>query len=132
MEQASLDVKLDIRAVVLNISRQYEADLAPVQLYERTRGYWVMQPHDHREVEYAIAVAGKIIREVYRIDGWTRLNVADIPVNPFRRADPARPAGRSSFRWIFHGVPATGALRDRLVGRRIQVRGQNPVNWYNC
>jgi len=132
MDESFVTVSLEIRAVVLNISRQYEAGLEPIQLYERTRGYWVMQPHDHREVEYAIALAGRIIREVYRIDVWTRLVAVDIPPNPFRRPDPTAKVGRSPFRWMFSGAPAKDGVRNKLVGHRLDIRGQNPVNWLNC
>lgn len=123
---------LEIRAVILNISRQYEPGLELEQLYERTRGYWVMQPHDHREVEFGIALADGVMREVYRIDAWTRLAVADIQPNPFRRPDPNGPAGRSSFRWIFTGELASEELRKRYIGRELESQGQNPVRWINC
>ena len=122
----------DIRAVILNISRQYEPGLEQDQLYERTRGYWVMQPHDHSEAEFAIAIANRVIREVYRISDWTRQLASEIEPNPLRRLDPASRVGLSSYRWSFTGVPASEDIRKKYIGREIKSQAQNPVRWVNC
>lgn len=73
MGRGMTDAVINVPAVLLRINKQFEPNLSPEQLYERTRGYWAMAPDSRRRVEYAIAVAGGLIREVYRVDAWTRI-----------------------------------------------------------
>lgn len=126
------DVLIDVQAVVLRITYQFEAGLTPEQLYERTRGYWVMQPMKHRDVEFALALAGDVIQEVYQIDGWTRRETAAIQPNYLRRPDPVDASLRSRYRYEFHGGPANSAIRAKFVGQPYRNRARNPVLWLNC
>ncbi|MCU1291386.1 MAG: hypothetical protein JWP08_236, partial [Bryobacterales bacterium] len=59
-----------VPTVFLRIGLQYRPNITPIQLYERTRGNWVMRPSSHLRVSHAMPVAVGIIREVYRIRTW--------------------------------------------------------------
>jgi hypothetical protein len=122
-------VGIDVPAVLLNLNKQYDRALTPEQLYERTRGYWVMRPDRHATVKYAMAHAYGIIREVYRIESWEKSPVEDIEVSGLRRFDTV--VSKSRFRWTFTGSVATD-VRDKYVGKSISSSSQNPVRWMNC
>lgn len=70
--------EIDVPAVLLNLNRQFDRALTQEQLYERTRGYWAMNPDKHPKVQYGMAVAYGVIREVYQIERWERSPVGDI------------------------------------------------------
>lgn len=99
------------------------------QLYERTRGFWVMNPDKHLNVKYAMAVAYGVIREVYRIERWEKSPVGEIVESDLRRVDANE--GRSALRCAFVGSVATD-IRERFIGKSVPDRSQNPVRWVNC
>ncbi len=119
---------IDVPAVLLNLNRQYERNLNDEELYERTRGYWVMRP-DLRKVEYAMAVVSGIIREVYKIENWSKSAVDDIGVNEHRK--PNDTESRSKVRWMFTG-PVAHDIRERFVGKSVVWTSTNPIRWMNC
>lgn len=126
------DLAIAVRTPILRINRQYEPGLTPEQLYERTRRFWVMQPHDPTDVEFAITLAGDVLREVYRIDGWTRIAVDQIPPKPLRRLIQITAAAGPASDGI-SPVPSRAAdVRDRLIGQPYRDRARNPVRWINC
>ena len=121
--------EIDVPAVLLNLNRQFDRALTDEQLYERTRGFWVMNPDKHRNVKYAMAVAYGVIREVYRIESWERLPVGEIVESDLRRVDESE--RRSTIRCAFVGSVATD-IRERFIYKSLPDRSQNPVRWVNC
>lgn len=120
---------IDIPAVLLTLNRQYDRDLTPEELYERTRGYWVMNPAKHPGVEYAMAIAYGVIREVYRISSWSTQPVGEIVESELRRTDQAET--KTPVRCSFTGSIAAD-IRDRFIGKSVPSTSQNPVRWLNC
>jgi uncharacterized protein len=120
---------ITIPTVLLNLRHQYHRGLTAEQLYERTRGHWVMRPDVHNKVEYAMAVSFGLIREVYRIESWSSSAVDDIPVNEFRKPDDSE--SKSKVRWAFTGTVATD-IREQYVGKSFPWAAQNAVRWLNC
>ncbi|MDQ2841048.1 MAG: hypothetical protein M3Y72_08425 [Acidobacteriota bacterium] len=121
--------EIDVPVVLLNLNRQFDRSLTDEQLYERTRGYWVMNPDKHPEVKYAMAIAYGLIREVYRIEHWERSPVYDIVESDLRRVDASE--GRSAIRCAFVGSVATD-VRERFIYKSLPGNSQNPVRWMNC
>ena len=105
--------------VLLRIDRSYRFGIPAAELYEATRGDWVMTP-DKRSIKprYAMAVVSFIIREVYIIDGW--------------RPVPTSPWGPG--RWQFDGTVASD--KTGFIGKSVQSyinrRSSNPVRYVNC
>jgi len=123
------EATVDIPAVLLNLNRQFDRALTAEQLYQRTRGYWVMNPSRHPGVQYAMAVAFGIIREVYKIDAWSTQAVGEIVESDLRRIDSAET--KSPVRSSFTGSVARD-IRERFVGKSVASKAQNPVRWMNC
>lgn len=121
--------EIDVPAVLLNLNRQFDRALTKEQLYERTRGFWVMNPDKHPNVRYAIAVAYGVIREVYQIERWERLPVGKIVESELRRIDTSD--RKATVRYAFVGSVATD-VRERFVYKSLPDRSQNPVRWVNC
>lgn len=120
---------IEIPTLFLNLRNQFERSLTAEQLYERTRGNWVLRPDRHERVKHAMPVAFGVIREVYRIERWTQIDVRTERDNALRRAGVER-ASKSDLRWRFDGHPDE-AFRKMYMGRAVafELRGQNPVSW---
>lgn len=100
--------------LLLRISKKWREDLTPAELYEVTRGWWVMSGLRTQQVVTVLAVAGSKVREVYE---------------PRRWITPAE-TGREN-RWGFEGAVAHD--RDRWVGRDVAAMfppgSANPVRY---
>ena len=56
-------------ALLITINQLYRSGMSPLELYEATRGFWVIGPR-REKVELALAVYQGVVREVYRIKAW--------------------------------------------------------------
>jgi hypothetical protein len=63
-------VQIDEPAMLFRISRTYRPGMSDAELYEATRGIWVVPGPRRDNAKYAMAVYQGVVREVYRIDGW--------------------------------------------------------------
>ncbi len=120
---------IDVPAVVLSLGRQYNTYLTPEQLYERTRGYWVMRPGLHQDVKYAMAFADGLVREVYRIESWSSAAIEDVPARNQRATSEFDI--KAKIRWAFTGSVARD-IRERFVGKSLCWNSSNAIWWINC
>ena len=101
--------------------------MSPTDLYDATRGTWVVG--DRREqAEYALAVYQNIIREVYKIAEWLPAGSTFFGNHP--EGDPA------AERYEFVGTRAEAKIRKKYLGRSVdeylKKYAQNPVKYVNC
>ncbi len=119
---AATPVAVRHKAMLITINQRYRGDMAPLELYESTRGIWkVGERRD--EVEYAMAVYQGVVREVYRIDRW---HAAGTLAYETRDSSGFRDSGR----WEFSGKVA-GDIREEYVGYSVGKGGQNPIRYAN-
>lgn len=112
-------VKISEPAILIILNRRYRRGMHPVELYEATRGNWVIGSR-RQKVGYGIAVHNGIVREVYRIDRWAPSNEST--------------GKRIKRRWRFEGVVAE-ELRHYVgcsVANYIKRGAQNPIKYVNC
>ena len=115
-------VQVRHKAILITINRLYHSGLNAEELYEVTRGTWVVGPR-REEAEYAMAVYKGIVREVYKIEQWFpagTLAYYTRDASKFREAD----------RWEFKGTVASD-IRDEYVGFSVGKGGQNPIRYAN-
>jgi len=126
MQEAQITQKV----ILINIGQLYRSDMTPSELFEATRGVWIITPDAHK-AEFAFCVSQGIVREVYAIARWRR---ADDP--PFRRSDIQGNDSRLKDGWVFEGEVAPEPVRMEYRGT--SVRGyltpatQNPIRYVNC
>jgi hypothetical protein len=112
--------------IVIRINRLYRPGLTPVELYDATRGVWVVGPR-REKAKYAFAIFAGVIREVYEIATWLP---AGATMGTRRPGDVEAPG-----RWEFVGRLAPKRLRkryiDRYVGHTFRQGGQNPISYVN-
>lgn len=56
--------------LIIKINRAYRNDMTDFELYEVTRGTWVISLEKARQIEYVFAVYASIVLEVYSVAGW--------------------------------------------------------------
>lgn len=115
---------IDMPAILIRIPRLWTPQMPPVELFEATRGWWVVGPQRER-AKVAFAVSAGVIRGAYRIHRWRERAEGD--------RDWEDDIGKKP-RWGFDGEPAEDLARflNTSVGHRFR-RGQaNPIAYVNC
>jgi uncharacterized protein len=126
--------EIPVPMMLIKIEQQWAPNLTPVELYERVRKYWVANPKGRTpEPKHAAAVAGGVIREVYRVTHWWRMSERQNERDDHRLAgfDDTPTAQRD--RVGFDGEPddALAYLRGRSVPPSV-MSNQNPISYVNC
>jgi len=114
--------------VVIRIQRGYRPDMSTQELYEITRGVWVVGPR-RDGARYALAVFNGVVREVYAIGEWHPAGSTEYTTRPYEHVH--RPG-----RWEFTGQAAPDDVRQRYVGKSLAglwTKGAaNPITYVNC
>ena len=115
--------------MLFRISKTYRLRMSDAELYEATRGIWVVPGPRKDNAKYAMAVYQGVVREVYRIDKWDPAGATPYPTRCF---DEQQKRGRSEF----VGGVADEALREKYIGKSVAsyfLRGNvGPVGYVNC
>ena len=114
-------------AILIRINKLYHYGMSPAELYDATRGVWVIGSK-RKKAKYAFAVYQGIVREVYVISHWLPAGSTFSTRNP-RGVKAKR-------RWEFVGTVATERIRKKYVGRAVDglfsPGGRNPIRYVNC
>lgn len=60
--------------ILFKLTRSYQTDMEPWQLYAVTRGQWKMNMKKAEEYKYAFACDAGLVVEVYEIESWHTCN----------------------------------------------------------
>lgn len=117
---AAPEVTIAEPVILITINRLYRKGMSEDDLYEVTRGNWVIGKR-RENAHYALAVYNGIIRQAYTIERWF----------PASQRDPDQ---KSSNRWRFDGSIAH-ELQHYIGGSTIRyatLGAQNPIRYVNC
>lgn len=115
-------VRVRHKAILITINKLYRSDMTAEELYEATRGIWVVGSQ-REQAEYGMAVYQGIVREVYRIQKWH-------PAGTLTYHTRDSKGFKQSGRWEFEGSVAAD-IRDEYVGNSVGMGGQNPIRYKN-
>ena len=101
------EVEIAEPSVLFRISRSYREGMSPDEVYEVTRGDWLIDER-RDQAEYAFAVYDGVVKEVFKIDRWHF-------------------AGNR--RWRFDGKVAPKEIRDKYLGESVNHRERSPVKF---
>ena len=114
-------------ALLVRISKLFNEKMSHEQLYEATRGVWVLGG-DRDRVRYVLSVSGGVVREVYAVGAWQPAGTASYKTRP--KKDVAIPG-----RWEFSGRLAPESVRRKYIGGSVahyfQKGNSNPINYVN-
>ena len=120
-------VEISESGVLIRINQTFSPGISSAELYDVTRGVWVIG--DRREkAQYAFAIAGGIIREVYEIHSW---HPAGTTTYKTRTQNDVDIEGR----WEFVGAIAPPSIREKYVDCSVadyfQKGAANPIIYVN-
>lgn len=103
--------------LLITINRRYRKGMTIDEIYEATRGNWVVGQR-REKARYALAIYHGIVRAVFEIERW----------HPIQSTDK-----KTVNRWCFDGKVAD-ALKHYVGGSTIRypTKTQNPVRYINC
>lgn len=107
-------------SLLIIINRLFQRNMTSDQLYEATRGNWVLGERRNR-AEYAFSIYNGVVRQVYRIRRWE-------PATARSTAQKVRG------RWRFEGEVA-GELAHYVGGSveaHLKPGAQSPIRYVNC
>ena len=115
---------IDIKepSVLIIINQQFGRNISQDELYEITRGNWVMGEKRRKDAKFAFAIKNGVVRQVYKINKWDSINVTDLK-------------GKQKKRWQFEGEVALdlqhyiGGSVESYLGKK---GAQNPIRYVNC
>jgi len=110
--------------LLIRINRLFHYGMTPAELYDVTRGCWVLGPN-REKAKYAFAVYDGIVQEVYTILSWFKAGQTFSFRDNSDRGD----------RWEFIGNIAPADIRDKYINKSVShyfKRGnQSPVMYIN-
>lgn len=118
-------VAVKVPAVLIRVNRLYRPGMTAAELYDATRGVWVVGRRQGAAARFAFAVFEGIVREVYEIAAWLPAGSTFMT----RSVQGERIRGR----WEFVGRVASDRIRqryvDRYVGHLFRPGDQNPIRY---
>jgi hypothetical protein len=95
------------------------------QVYDTTRGVWVVGTEARDRVEYALAVYRGQVLDVYKITAWHPAGTTEYA------SGRTIELPRYKRRWEFTGYTARADVRERLMGLNVQQHfpNVNPVRY---
>ena len=119
--------KITEPAILIRINRLYRYGMTEMELYDTTRGVWVVGNRREKAV-LAFAVYEGIVREVYRVKQW-------LPAGSTFSTRDSRGVQHKG-RWEFVGTVAPEPVRrnylHRAVDSYLSAHSQNPITYVNC
>lgn len=121
MSEILTDKDFAENVILLNLAKSYDRENPPTkfELYEITRGYWRVSLDSVKDIEYALAVSGGEILEVYKIAAW-------FPAETTLRSVET-PSENVENRLEFVGKIAPKKICEKYIGKKVEPQ-QNPVH----
>lgn len=119
---AAKPVEVRHKAILITINKLFRSDMTPLELYETTRGIWVVGARKDK-AEYAMSVVRGVVREVYRIEQWYPAGTLE-----YQTRDTSNFS--SSGRWEFSAHIAQD-ICDEYVNYSVGKGSQNPIRYRN-
>jgi hypothetical protein len=120
--------QIDDAVLLIRINQLYRYGITAQELYEATRGVWVIGRR-REQVRYAFAVFRGVVREVYRVDAWSPAGSTQYLTRPLEEVINSR-------RWEFTGRIAEHAVRTKYLDKSVTTyfsgSSRNPLKYVNC
>lgn len=113
-------------AVLIKLQKTFRYDMTPIELYDFTRGIWVIAPKKQEKIKYAFAIFDNVIQEVYTVLGWFKA----------RETFSVREGSwKPKNRYEFIGNIANDRIRNKYLHKSVKRHfphgAQNPIKYLN-
>ena len=127
---APMNADIPDPVVLIRISELYRNGMTAQELYEVTRGVWILGLDRARGAKYVFAIFEGIVKEVYEPELWQDARVAGYET----RKDLTPDDGKGRIEFV--GKVAPEAIRskyiDKSVANSFAFGAQNPCKYINC
>jgi hypothetical protein len=121
-------------SILIRINQAFRYSMTPMELYDYTRGQWVLNPDNAKAAKYAFSIYEGIIQEVYEVAGWfkagTTYSVRESNEHIERDKDE-----RMDNRYEFVGNIALQEVRDKYILKSVEhlfkKGNSNPIMYIN-
>ncbi len=118
-------IKIRHPIILININQLYHSNLPAIELYDATRGVWIIDPQREKsEVRYQ-----SVVREVYEIADWFPQGTTCYASRDIQR-------DAESNRYEFVGRIAPDAVRKQYRTKNVKEyhkqSAQNPIKYVDC
>jgi len=116
-------VNISVPAILFTINRTFRDNMSANEMYEATRGVWVLDRKRAEKAQFVMAVKDGVVKEVYVPERWM-----DAGTQAYSSRDATKfDKGRSEF----SGPLASNEIRNRYREQWVGKRGRNPVRYEN-
>jgi uncharacterized protein len=127
-------VNVDDPAILIRINQAFRYSMSQIELYDYTRGQWVLNPERAKNAKFGLAVYEGIVQEVYEILDWykagTTFSVRQNNENIERNANE-RIEGRYEFIGNIAAEHIRNKYRFKSVGHYFKKGNSNPIMYQN-
>ncbi len=127
-------VKITEPSILIRISQAFRYSMTPMELYDYTRGHWVLNPDNAKQAKYAFSIYEGVIQEVYEIAGWFNAGTT-YSVRENNELVKREAGNREDKRYEFVGNLATQSIRDmykyKSIGGLFKKGNSNPIMYLN-
>jgi uncharacterized protein len=99
--------------LIITVNKSFRYSLKPIELYDITRGIWKIGPEARSNAEYAFAVYGGIVQEVYKINSWHPAGTT------FTTKQDIMDGYKEKNRWEFVGNIAEDTVRKKYINANV-------------
>lgn len=127
---APVNTELDDPVVLIRISELYRNGMSAQELYEVTRGVWILGLDRARGAKYVLAIFEGIVKEVYQPESWQAARLDGYETR--QDLTPEDVVGRIEF--VGKVAPETIRSKyiDKSVAKHFAFGAQNPCKYINC
>jgi uncharacterized protein len=121
-------------AILIRINQAFRYSMTPMELYDYTRGHWVLNPANAGKAKYAFSIYEGIIQEIYEIAGWFKAGTT-YSVRENNEYVEREAGDKSENRYEFVGNLASQNVRDKYkfksIGDIFKKGNSNPIMYKN-
>lgn len=125
MEHSPQPAQVTDPCLLIRINRQFKYGMSAIDLYESTRGIWVVGERRNK-AKFAMAVYAGIIREIYQIESWHPAGTTN-----YVTRSQTELAVQNNKRWEFVGHVALEPYCTKYLGVSVahlfRLGQQNPI-----
>lgn len=125
------DIDIDDKVMLIRINKEFRYSINEVELYDMTRGRWVINPERSKNVKYALSVYDGVVQEVYEVIDWFK-GGRTFSIRPDREEAKKEETNR----WEFVGNIADENIRKKYkhksVSHYFKKGNANPITYVNC
>lgn len=124
------DIQIDENVLIIRVSKLYYPEISDDELYEITRGIWLVAGPRREQVEFVFSVFQGFVKEVYKVDSWHPALTTAYKIR--KQEDFSNINGR----WEFSGKPAEPNIQNKYINKSVAFLfpqgAANPVRYINC